>query len=584
MNTAPLENNITFKGISVSDGFGFGNIVVYRTDFDDVIEYSIEDKQVTCEIDRFRKAVNEVNLIFINNQKRIAKEDSIENSKIYETYHLILNDPFFTEEIPDAIKTQKKNAEFIIRAKLGSYEKHFENVEDEYLRERIFDIRGVCRRLIYHLLQQNSDQTSTIALNNIIIARELTPADSIHFHHKSLKGLITEYGGKTSHAAILARSLEVPAIVGVKDLVKNVISNIPAIVDGSEGTLILNPDKQTLEQYKAKAAQYSRQKQELLTLLDHSVINFSNRKIRLLVNINDPSEIEIAKKYKADGVGLYRTELNFIAKERLLREQEQFLSYKQLLNNFPDKEVAIRVLDLGGDKFLDHTMMHKEANPFLGWRSIRFLLSEPSVYKTQLKAILRASAYGKAKILLPMISSRDEIIASKKLITEVKKELDKEKIKYDKKIPLGVMIEIPSAAISIDDLIKEIDYVSIGTNDLIQYTLAVDRNNERVANYYQPLNPAVISLLKKVASCCSKNKIPFSVCGEMAGDPSYTQLLLTLGVNDFSMQPVSIPEINKIIIATNETTLQKIQTKIDGFYTASELSSFLQNCLKETLN
>lgn len=581
-----MEHNIIFKGISVSDGIGFGNLVVYRTDFDDVTEYPIEENQVVSEIEKYRNSVNEVKLIFVNNQKRIAKEDSIENSKIYETYHMILDDPFFTEEIPEAIKTQQKNAEYIISSKLRIYEKHFESVDDEYLRERIYDIRGVCRRLIYHLLQQeNQDQTSTsIVLNNIIVARELTPADSIHFHHKSIKGLITEYGGRTSHAAILARSLEVPAIVGAKDLVKNVKSHLSAIIDGSEGILIVNPDKEKTTHYKTKAAQFSKQKLELISRMYQPINNLPNRKVRLLVNINEPSEVEIAKKYKADGVGLFRTELNFIAKERLLREQEQYLSYKRILTHFEDKEVAIRVLDLGGDKFLNFQESHKETNPFLGWRSIRFLLSEPSVYKTQLRAILRASAYGNAKILLPMISSRDEIIASKKLIQEVKKELDTEKINYNKRTPVGIMIETPSAALTINDLVREVDFVSIGTNDLIQFTLAVDRNNEKVADYYQPLNPAIISLLKLVLSTCTVHNVPVSICGEMAGDTNYTQLLLALGVDDFSMQPVSIPLVNNVIVATGEEILQRIKTKLDGFYTASELSSFLQDCLKETLN
>ncbi len=580
------ENNITFQGISVSEGIGFGNIIIYRTDFDDVIEYPIDGKQLASEIERYKEAVDEVNLIFVNSQKRVEKETSLENSKIFETYNLILKDPFFTDDIPEAINSQKLNAEHIICTKLRIYEKHFETIEDEYLRERIYDIRGVCRRVIYHLLQhETQDQTSTsISLNNIIVARELTPADSIHFHHKTIKGLITEYGGRTSHAAILARSLEIPAIVGVKDLVKKSTSHLSAIIDGTQGILIINPDKETTKVYKEKADQFSKKKLELINRMKQPAKYLPGRKIRLFVNLNEISEIEIAQKYKADGVGLYRTELNFIAKERLLREQEQFLSYKQILTKFEEKEVTIRVLDLGGDKFLAYNESHKEANPFLGWRSIRFLLSEPTVYKAQLRAILRASAFGRPRILLPMIASRDEIIESKKLIKEAMEELDNEKIKYDKKIPLGIMIETPAAALIIEDLIRQIDFVSIGTNDLIQFTLAVDRNNEKVASYYQPLNPAIISLLRMVVAACKSHKKPVSVCGEMAGDPNYTQLLLAIGVDDFSMQPVSIPQVNNIVIATDENVLNKIKTKLNSFYTALELSSFLEKCLKETLN
>ncbi|KAA3609808.1 MAG: phosphoenolpyruvate--protein phosphotransferase [Calditrichaeota bacterium] len=574
--------NIVLKGISVSDGIGIGKIMVYRTDFDDVTEYTIEKNKIIDEIDRYSAAVNEVNLIFQNNQKRVAREVGLDNAKIYETYHMILEDPFFQEEIPAAINSRQKNAEYIICSKLDLYEKHFESVEDEYLRERIYDIRGVSRRLIYHLLQHEfPDQSSSS--NNIIVARELTPADSIHFHHKSLKGLVTEFGGRTSHAAILARSMEVPAIVGVKDLLKKVKNNATTIIDGTEGVLIINPDEEKLDFYKLKQERFSQKKQALIRGLEKPIHNLPNRKIRFLANINEPSEIQLAKKYKAQGVGLFRTELQFIAKEQFLTEDEQFSCYKELAQSFEDNEVVIRVLDLGGDKFLPFADTHKEPNPFLGWCSIRILLTEKELFRTQLRAILRASAFGKVKILIPMISSKEELIESKKVLNEVLLEMDNKKIKYDPEIQIGVMIEIPSAAIIIEDLIDEVDFVSIGTNDLIQYTLAVDRNNEKVASFYQPLNPAVIHLLKKVISVSNKNKKPVSVCGEMAGDPRYTQLLLSLGVNDFSMQPVSIPGVKNVVLNTDKKCLKSIEQKTNSFCSVNELGEFLDQKLS-TIN
>ncbi len=566
--------NISLNGISVSDGIGIGKVMVYRTDFDDVNEYLIEKDKIIDEIDRYSAAVNEVNQIFVNNQKRVAHEVGLENAKIYETYHLILDDPFFQEEIPAAINKQQKNAEFIICSKLNLYEKHFETIEDEYLRERIYDIRGVSRRLIYHLLQHEFPEHSSSA-DNIIIARELTPADSIHFHHKTLKGLVTEFGGRTSHAAILARSMEVPAIVGVKDLLKKVKNGSTTIIDGSEGTLILNPDDEKLKFYKLKQERFSQKKQALIHDLEKPIQNLPNRKIRFLANINEPSEIELARKYKAEGIGLFRTELQFIAKEQFLTEKEQFDCYKELAQNFKDNEVVIRVLDLGGDKFLPFADTHRESNPFLGLRSIRILLTEKDVFKTQLRAILMASAFGKVKILLPMISSKEELLESKKILKEVILDLDKTNIKYDPKIKIGIMIEVPSAAIIIEDLIGEVDFVSIGTNDLIQYTLAVDRNNEKVASFFQPLNPGVISLLKKVISVSNKNNKPVSVCGEMAGDPRYTQLLLSMGVNDFSMQPVSIPGVKNVVLNTDKKCLKSIAQKLKSFNTVTELSDFL---------
>ena len=570
--------NISLNGISVSDGIGIGKIMVYRTDFDDVTEYIIENDKIIDEIDRYSAAVNDVNLIFLNNQKRVASEIGLENAKIYETYLLILDDPFFQEEIPETIHSQQKNAESIICSKLSLYEKHFETIEDEYLRERIFDIRGVSRRLIYHLLQHDFPDPSK-STANIIVARELTPADSIHFHYKTLKGLVTEFGGRTSHAAILARSMEVPAIVGVKDLLKKVKNGAATIIDGTEGTLIINPDNEKLNFYKLKQERFSQKKQALIRDLEKPIQNLPHRQIRFLANINDPSEVEQAKKYKAQGVGLFRTELQFIAKEQFLTEEEQFSTYKELAQSFEGKEVVIRVLDLGGDKFLPFADMHRETNPFLGWCSIRILLTEKHIFKTQLRAILRASVYGKVKILIPMISSKEELIESKKILKEVIVVLDKKKIKYDPEIQIGIMIEIPSAAIIIEDLITEVDFVSIGTNDLIQYTLAVDRNNEKVASFYQPLNPGVLSLLKKVISVSNKNKKPVSVCGEMAGDPKYTQLLLSLGVNDFSMQPVSIPGVKSVVLNTDKKCLKSIEQKLKSFNTVTELSTFLKQKL-----
>lgn len=567
--------NQTFHGISVSEGIGFGKIVIYRTDFDDVTEYTIGPDKIIDEIDRYSAAVNEVNLIFMNNQKRVAREIGLENAKIFETYHMILEDPFFQDEIPSAIRNEHKNAEHIICSKLTLYEKHFSTIQDEYLRERIFDIRGVSRRLIYHLLQgENPDQVVSDGAN-IIVARELTPADSIHFHHKSLKGLITEFGGRTSHAAILARSLEVPAIVGVKDLLKKVMAGSEAVVDGSEGTLIINPNQEKMNFYLLKKEQYTRHAEDLIRGLGVPIQNLPDRKINLLANINEPSEINLALKYKADGVGLFRTELQFIAKEQFLNEEEQFVIYKDLVENFGDKEVVIRVLDLGGDKFLPFADLHRESNPFLGWRSIRILLMETEIFKTQLRAIFRSSAFGNAKILIPMISSREEIIASKQIIEEVKEELTKQNIEFNPQIPVGVMIEIPSAAIAIDSFINDIDFISIGTNDLIQYTLAVDRNNEKVANFYQPLNPGVLHLIKRVADSCIKHNVPFSVCGEMAGDPLYTQLLLSLGINDFSMQPVSIPRIKDIVLKTTLDRLERISKKMEDCSSVNELHDFL---------
>ncbi len=578
----PKKKEKVFSGISVSDGIGIGQVIVYRTDFDDVSAHTLEPMEIPAELERYSNALQEVNLIFLNNQKRIARELGLEQARIYETYHLILDDPFFQEEIPNAIRAEQKNAEAIIVQKLSLYEKHFITIDDEYLRERIYDIRGVSRRLIYHLLQLDThEQKDGDAC--IVVARELTPADSIHFHHRSLKGLVTEYGGPTSHAAILARSLEVPAIVGVSNLLKNIKPGTQVILDGLCGKLIVDPPENLVKEYMIRKRGFQAHKEELIANLEKKIENLSRHNIRLMANINEMSEVPLARKYKAQGVGLYRTELQFIAKERLLSEEEQFGYYREIAEAFADSEVAIRVLDLGGDKFLPFSEMHKEANPFLGLRSIRILLARPVIFRTQIRAILRAAVYGHVKIMLPMISCREEVLASKRIIREVCRELEAERIPYKKDVPVGIMVEIPSAALLIDQLLPEVDFVSIGTNDLVQYTLAVDRNNEKVASFYKPLNPAVLQLIRKVSRACVKRRKPLSLCGEIAGNPLYTQLLLSLDVDTFSMQPGAIAVVKNVIRNTTEEDLKEIRSRIFRFKRPENLEKYLRKRIEHYL-
>ena len=562
------------QGLPVSEGIGIGTVRVYYSHLDELPDYTLEAYSVPSELERYFSAINEVGLTFLHLQRRIARDLGVKQGEIYESYHLILEDPLFQEEIPEAIRSEMRNAESIIRRKLSTFEKQFLEVKNEYLRERIFDIRGVGRRIIFHLLRKDGQVVTEGSEANLIFAQELTPADSIHFHHHSLRGIVTEYGGKTSHAAILARSLEVPAIVGVKNILKKVSAGDTAIIDGISGKIILRPDENVLREYRSLQQQYITKKNKLRSVISSPVENLPGRKVKLYANLNDITEIGLAKKYGAEGVGLYRTELEFIARESFLSEEEQVSIYNRLLEEFTNKEVTIRVLDIGGDKFLPFADGHPEANPFLGWRSIRILLNEPEVFKTQLRAIFRASVNGKVKLLIPMISSKEEVLATKAIIRSVKEELRKEKIAFDENIPFGIMIEIPSAAILIDTLIQEVDFVSIGTNDLIQYTLAVDRNNEKVNEFYQPLNPAVLELIKNVALAGKKHRKPVTLCGEIAGEPLYTQLLLSLGIENFSMAPSALLIIKNILLQTTEKDLKEITERLKRPYSPQELSQF----------
>jgi len=571
------QPEIILKGISVSEGFALGSICLYRTELDDVQDIDLDADQISAEIDRYYTAVNEVGLQFMEKQDRIARNVGTKSAEIYEAYRLILEDPIFQKEIPDSIRQNRQNAEGIIRKTLNSLEKQFGTIQDEYLRERIYDIRGVSRRLIYFLMQTDSHCDFDRYAENILMARELTPVDSIYFLHKSLKGIATEYGGKTSHAAILAHSLEIAAVVGVSDLMKSIQGIEKAAIDGYEGKIILNPSQKTQKYFQEQITLWESRKKRLESLIHVPVRVISGEKVKLMANINDDHELNLAQKYQADGVGLFRTELPFIAKQRFLTEDEQIDLYRKILTAFPKKTVTIRLLDMGGDKFLPFADAFHEANPFLGWRSIRILLQEKAVLLTQLRALYRAADSGKLKIMIPMISSLEEILAVKEVIKQVQTDLKM----TDKKIPLGIMVEVPSAAIDIERLIKAIDFASLGTNDLIQYTLAVDRSNDKVAMYYQPLNRAVLYLIEQVSKVGKKMGKDISICGEMASEPLYVPLLLALGLRNLSMHPVALPRVKNLIVKTPDRIIEHLTQNYRRFSQTSELAEYLKVNLRK---
>jgi phosphotransferase system enzyme I (PtsI) len=571
------HKEIILEGISVSEGLAVGNICIYRTELDDISIYQIEITQVPQELDRYFSALNEVNIQFLAKQDRIARDVGIKHAEIYDAYKLILADPFFQEEIPETIKKNRENAESVIRKKLIFLEKHFESIDDEYLRERIFDIRGVSRRLIYSLMQRDSSCDFDKEQDNILIARELTPVDAIHFQHRTLKGIATEYGGKTSHAAILAHSLEIAAVVGIANLFKQ-LSNVEiAAIDGYAGKIILNPSEKTQAEFQRRIVKWEARRKNYQRLMDIPIPYVAGKKIHLMANINDESEIKIAKKYRAEGVGLYRTEMPFLAKERFLTEDEQFVLYKLILTAFPKNPVTIRLLDMGGDKFLPFENIMHEINPFLGWRSIRILLSEPAILRKQLRALYRASSYGNLRIIIPMVSNIEEIFAVKEMVVQVQNELGMQ----DKKIPLGIMIEVPSIAIEADKYLKEVDFASLGTNDLVQYTLAVDRNNEKVAALYQPLHSAVLALIAKSVKAGEKLNKEVSICGEMAGDPRYVPLLVAIGIRNFSMHPASLPRVKNVLLRTSEKVFTHLSDNYHKFKTTSELTAYLDSAFSK---
>ncbi len=548
-----------YKGLPVSEGIAFGKADIYISELAEIIPYRLKSGEVEREIVRYREALDEVKRQLEESERRIRWDIGEEEAEIIRSHLMIAEDPFFEKEVPRMVREENLNAEFIILRGIRAFMEKFKTIEDDYLRERGKDIEDIGKRVIHRLLQLD---TRKVLFNKrgVVFAHELTPSDTIHFDPKKIKGMVTEVGGETSHAAILARSMGVPTVVGVENILRRVQTNDRVIVDGNLGLVFVNPKPSVVKEYKKIQQDYAAYRKELEKISVLPSVTLDQVPFHLYSNIVKAPDVGVAIKYGAEGVGLFRTELPFLLSERLLTEEEQFKIYQTVAETLEGKEATIRTLDLGGDKFLPFQKIKREVNPFLGWRSIRISLEEVDVFKVQLRAILRASAHGKVRVLYPMISSLEELRAVNEIFAEVKHELMLRGIPYDKDIKTGVMIEVPSAAILADKLIKETDFFSIGTNDLVQYTLAVDRDNEKVADFYRPYNPAILWLIKRVADISNEAGKPCSVCGEIAGDPIYAVLLLGCGIRDLSMKSLSIPEVKRVL---RSVTLKEAEVLVE---------------------
>lgn len=570
-----------FKGIVGSGGIVTGRAYIYKKEVPVIENNLIEDKDLDKELERVDRALaltgDQINGI----RKKALKDFGSEEAAIFDAHLMILEDPELLSGIKDKIINEKVHASKAADMVITNFIGMFSGIDDEYLKERAADIKDVGDRIIKNILGISVQDIGSLDSDVIIVAHDLTPSDTALMDKRHVKGFAANIGGRTSHTAIMARSLEIPAILGLGDITEKVHNNGVIIIDGISGKVIVDPDEDTINEYSEKSDKYKRYKDELKSIANLPSETLDGKQVELCANIGGPGDMDSVLEYRAGGVGLYRTEFLYMDRDKLPDEEEQYKAYKAVAEGLRGKPVIIRTLDIGGDKKLPYLPMKEEMNPFLGFRAIRLCLAMKDMFKTQLRAILRASIYNNVLIMYPMISGVEELIEANGVLNEAKCELRSKGIAFDENIKCGVMIEIPSAAMTADILIKEADFFSIGTNDLCQYTMAVDRMNEKISNLYQPFHPGVLRLIKNVIDESHKAGKFTGMCGELAGDPAAALLLLGLGLDEFSMSAPSLPAIKKIIRNVSLEQAKKIAGHTLTLGTASQIREYCEAALKE---
>lgn len=567
------------KGIGASPGIAIGKAYVFTHQEIKVDQKNIEDKEIAKEQQKLENAIEISKKQLQTIKEKAVSELGVSEAEIFKAHLLVLEDPEFIGQIQYSIENEKINAAYATQKIMEQFIKVFQSMDDAYFKERAADIKDVGTRLLKNILGIASQDLSMLEEDVVIFAHDLTPSDTAQMNKNRVLGFGTEIGGRTSHTAIMARSLEIPAVVGLKEITRQAQQGDMVILDGLTGEVFLNPSQEVLQKYQSKKEMYENYRKELEKLKDLPAQTSDGHRVEIVGNIGTPKDVEGVLKNGGEGIGLYRTEFLYMDRESMPTEEEQFEAYKEVLEIMEGKPVIIRTLDIGGDKKLPYLDTPEEMNPFLGWRAIRLCLENKEMFKTQLRAILRASVFGKALIMFPMISGVQEVRQAKELLEEAKKELEAENKKYDKDIKVGIMVEIPSAAVSADIIAKEVDFFSIGTNDLCQYTIAVDRMNEKISHLYQPLHPAILRLVKNVIDASHKERIFTGMCGEMAGDPISTLILLGLGLDEFSMSASSIPQIKKIIRSVSMEEAKQIAQEALSLSTSEEIKEMVEKKL-----
>lgn len=557
------------KGKGVSNGIGFGKTIILENEEIKVTQFKIEEPKK--EVEFFYTAFNKV----IEETKELISKLSGTEADIMSAYLTIMQDPSLVAETINMIENERYNAGYATEVGFDTIIQMFKSMEDSYMAARSADIEDIKNRVLAKIVGKEVVDLSNLSPNTIIVAKELTTSDTAKLDFKNISGIITEIGGKTSHVSIMARNHEIPAIVGINHITKVFRKNDFIAMNGTTGEISINPTESELNEFKLLQEELNKEKEELEKYKSEKTVTKDNYKVELVANIGVPQDTELVIESTAEGIGLFRSEFLYMDSQTLPTEQEQFTAYKQVVEKLQGKPVIIRTLDVGGDKDIKYLNLEKEDNPFLGYRAIRISLDNVALFKTQIRALLRASAFGKLYIMLPMISSIEELRDAKAIIEDVKKDLSSKNIEYDENIKVGIMIEIPSAALIAEALAQECDFFSIGTNDLIQYTTAVERGNDKVAKLYTKYHPAVIRLIKMAIDGAHKAGIFCGMCGEAAGDSLYIPLILGLGLDELSMNASKILKARKIIRNINYKDCKEIANKALSMSSATEIEKLL---------
>lgn len=567
---------MVLKGIPAAPGVAIGPAFLMDQQDYIVPERVISDEEIPVEVARFEEAVLHTKTEIQSIKEKITAQVGTMDAQIFDAHLLVLEDCMLIDEVKKHIRSDKFGAECVFVRVIKRYVEVFEKIQDDYIKERSSDVEDVGRRVLKHLMgESRSHDFEHLGTEIAIVAHDISPSDAVTMYNKKILGFVTDVGGRTAHTAIIAKSLGVPAVLGLKDATLRISNQDEIIIDGRKGVVIINPSEETVELYRREKEKIVKYEGSFANIQNVPAETLDGHRALLMANFEMDGELPAVKKHRAEGIGLYRTEFFYMNRLDLPTEEEQFKVYRKIAEEMAPHPVVIRTLDLGGDKFLSSIHLPKEMTPFLGSRAIRLCLEEQEIFRTQLRAILRASVYGNVSMMYPMIAGPGELRAANGVLRGVKQRLREKGVSFNENMPVGVMIEVPAAAMTADLLAKECNFFSIGTNDLIQYTLAVDRTNEKMAQFYEPGHPAVLRLIRRTISAAHDANIKVSVCGEMAGDPVLSVVLLGLGLDSFSMSPSTIPMIKKAVRSIRFSDAQELARQALRLSTGQEVEEFM---------